>query len=50
MGIDDEKLRLEIAPWVLEELAAEIDRSQFDCYITEEYPTADRLEVERNPL
>lgn len=50
MGIDDEKLRLEIAPWVLEELAAEIDRSQFDCYITEEYPTADRLEVERTPI
>lgn len=41
------KDRLEIAPWVLEEIADEIP---YDAYIVEEYPTADRLEVERIPL
>ncbi len=45
--IDDEKGRLEIAPWILEELAPELD---YETYIVEEYPTADRLEVERRPL
>lgn len=41
------KNRLEIAPWVLEEIAGELD---MPAYIIEEYPTADRLEVERIPL
>lgn len=45
--IDREKNRLEVASWVLEELADELP---FKCYISEEYPTADRLEVERIPL
>ncbi len=45
--VDDQKERLEVAAWVLEELAPLLD---FDCFITEEYPTADRLEVERLPL
>lgn len=44
---DREKDRLEIAPWVLEEIAAELP---YASYIVEEYPTADRLEVERTPL
>jgi len=39
--------RLEIAPWVLEEIANELD---YPSFIIEEYPTADRLEVERTPL
>ena len=39
--------KLEVAPWVLEELAEELP---YKCYIVEEYPTADRLEVERTPL
>lgn len=39
--------RLEIAPWVLEEIANELEHPSF---IIEEYPTADRLEVERMPL
>jgi len=39
--------KLEVAPWVLEELADELP---YKCYIIEEYPTADRLEVERTPL
>ena len=41
------KKRLEIAPWVLEEIAGELDMPS---YIVEEYPTADGLEVERIPL
>ena len=41
------KKRLEIAPWVLEEIADELDQP---CFIIEEYPTADALEVERRPL
>jgi len=44
---DNHKGRLEVAPWVLEEIADEMD---LPSYIVEEYPTADRLEVEREPL
>ncbi len=47
MWVDSEKGRLEVAPWVLEELAPELRLRSF---IVEEYPTADRLEVERTPL
>jgi len=47
MWVDSEKARLEVAPWVLEELAPELVLRSF---IVEEYPTADRLEVERTPL
>ncbi|MEM0449258.1 MAG: radical SAM protein [Methanomassiliicoccales archaeon] len=36
--------RLEVAPWILKELEGLLP---FDSYIVEEYPTADRLEVER---
>jgi pyruvate formate-lyase activating enzyme-like uncharacterized protein len=43
---DGEKSRVEIAAWVLEELPADIGQ----CFIVEEYPTADRLEVERRPI
>ncbi|MCL2786487.1 MAG: radical SAM protein, partial [Methanomassiliicoccaceae archaeon] len=39
--------RMEIAPWIIEEIADELP---FKCYMIEEYPTADRLEVERIPL
>lgn len=41
------KNRLEVAPWVLEMIYEDIDLPSF---IVEEYPTADRLEVERTPL
>lgn len=44
---DGQKDRLEIAPWVLEDIAGEVP---YDSFIVEEYPTADRLEVERIPL
>ena len=47
MFADTERNRLEVASWVLEEIASELP---FKCYIAEEYPTADRLEVERIPL
>ena len=47
MAVDDGKRRLEVAPWVLEEMSSELE---LDSYLVEEYPTADRLEVERTPL
>ncbi|MCK4614937.1 MAG: radical SAM protein [Thermoplasmata archaeon] len=47
MHIDREKNRVEVAPWVLEEIARELN---FPAFIVEEYPTADRLEVERERL
>ena len=47
MFIDRENNRLEVASWVLEEIADELP---FKCCISEQYPTADRLEVERIPL
>ncbi|HSV42597.1 MAG TPA: radical SAM protein, partial [Methanomassiliicoccales archaeon] len=39
--------QLEVAPWVLRELAAQLP---WNCYQVEVYPTADHLEVEREPL
>ena len=45
--IDLEKKRIEIAPWILEEIHEGI---RFPCFIVEEYPTADRLEIGRTPL
>src|SRR5437016_8925334 len=47
MGLDPRRKRLEIAPWILEGIAPQIDRPSF---LVEEYPTADGLEVERTPL
>jgi pyruvate formate-lyase activating enzyme-like uncharacterized protein len=47
MRPDPGRKRLEIAPWILEELFPELG---LDCYIVEVYPTADHLEVERRPL
>ncbi len=44
INIDNEKKRIEIAPWVLEKIAKNLP---YNCFIVEEYPTADRLEVER---
>lgn len=45
--LDGERGRIEIAPWVLEDIAESIP---WPCFIVEEYPTADRLEVERHPF
>jgi len=47
MVVDRERGLLELAPWVIEELEDSIDG---DCYLVEEYPTWDRLEVERTPV
>ena len=47
MWHDRDKNRLEVAAWVLEDIASGL---ALDAYIVEEYPTADRLEVERRPL
>ncbi len=47
MGFDGARKRLEIAPWILEEIAPTLHRPAF---LVEEYPTADGLEVERTRL
>jgi hypothetical protein len=44
---DMEKERVEVAPWVLKEIAPMLP---YESFLVEEYPTADRLEVEREPL
>ena len=44
---DKEKHRVQLAAWLLKDLAEDLKE---DCYIIEEYPTADRLEVEREKL
>jgi len=50
LRIDIEKNRIEIASWVLEKIAPALTKKGYPCFIVEEYPTADRLEVERTPL
>ncbi len=50
MFIDTEKNRIEIGLWILEKIANDLTKQGFKCFIIEEYPTADRLEVERIPL
>jgi len=47
VAIDPVRSRVEVAAWVLEELAAELTEK---CFIIERYPTAEALEVERSPL
>jgi len=44
---DKERRRVEVAPWILRDVASELP---WCAYQVEEYPTADRLEVEREPL
>jgi pyruvate formate-lyase activating enzyme-like uncharacterized protein len=44
---DREKHRIQLAAWILEDLVEELSE---ECYIVEEYPTADRLEVERRKI
>ena len=39
--------KTEVAPWILEDIASNLE---FKCYMSEQYPTADGLEVERTPL
>jgi len=47
---DEEKKRVELAAWLLEKIAKKLTKEGSRCYIVEEYPTADRLEVERTPI
>ncbi len=46
--VDEEKDRVNISLPILEEIADELE--DYECYGVEEYPTADRLEVERWPI
>lgn len=50
ISVNNDKNRVEIAPWILEKIAPELKKKRLECYIVEEYPTADALEVERIPL
>lgn len=52
LGVDDGMMvaldgKVEVAPWILEVVADSLDDKS---YISEQYPTADGLEVERTPL
>ena len=52
MGVEDSMMRVmdgkvEVAPWILEDIAEDLE---YRCYMSEQYPTADALEVERTPL
>src|SRR5437879_12322447 len=47
MGVDGPRKRLEIAPWILEEIAPELRRPSF---LVAAYPTADGLAVARTRL
>lgn len=52
LGVEDGMMvaldnKVEVAPWILEEVADSLDDK---AYISEQYPTADGLEVERTPL
>lgn len=48
--LNKQKNRIEIAIWLLEKIAPNLKERGFECYMVEEYPTADALEVERTPL
>jgi len=48
--LNKSKKRIELALWILERIVSELKERGFDCYMVEEYPTADELEVERTPL
>lgn len=44
---DSARKRVELAPWIAEEIAPELDET---CYVVEEYPTSERTEVERRAV
>jgi pyruvate formate-lyase activating enzyme-like uncharacterized protein len=48
--VNIEKKRIELAAWVLEKIAPKLVKKGCRCFIVEEYPTADGLEVERDPV
>ena len=52
LGVEEDMMRVmddrvEVAPWILEDIAEDLE---YRCYMSEQYPTADALEVERTPL
>lgn len=50
IAINKEKNRIEIGVWILEKIAESIQQQGHHCFMIEEYPTADHLEVEKIPL
>jgi len=48
--LNNKNNRIEIAIWILEKISLNLKKRGIECYMIEEYPTADRLEVERIPL
>ena len=48
--INKKKNRIEVGIWVLEKIAPVLKKRGLECYMVEEYPTADALEVERVPM
>lgn len=50
ININSKLERIEIAIWLLIKISNLLKDEKIECYIVEEYPTADRLEVERIPL
>ncbi len=48
--LNKEKNRIELPIWILEKIAKDLVKNGFECFIVEDYPTADGLEVERIPL
>ena len=48
--LNKKKERIEIGIWILEKIVINLKKLGLECYIVEEYPTADGLEVERIPL
>jgi pyruvate formate-lyase activating enzyme-like uncharacterized protein len=47
MFIDEDRKRVEVASWKLKKISKKLP---YNSYIVEEYPTFDRMEVERMPL
>jgi pyruvate formate-lyase activating enzyme-like uncharacterized protein len=55
MNIDEQRMRIEIAPWVLEEISDQLkevlaDINYLELGVAFEYPTWDRLQTMFNPL
>ena len=48
--LNQEFNRIEIAGWILEDITPILIKQGNRCFIIEEYPTADHLEIERIPL
>ncbi|UCF49706.1 MAG: hypothetical protein JSU91_08150, partial [Thermoplasmatales archaeon] len=48
--VNKEKNRIELNILILQKIAADLKKKDLKCFLIEEYPTADNLEVERIPL